>query len=156
MTEIYSALKAVWHTRDIEALRSGRGIVPHHVYLIISDLCNQDCVFCSYRSPKGWGSESFGADTGNGFTKNPDRMIPTEKALEILDDSNPSPARSLRSSTECLPSRQPRGATAHGEATAVKLGGFSAPTQDVSGARPYLRSGIGPGAYECFGCDCNW
>ncbi len=33
--------------------------------------------------------------------------------------------------------RQPRGATAHGEATAVKLGGFSAPTQDVSGARLY-------------------
>jgi hypothetical protein len=43
---------------------------------------------------------------------------------------------SLTSSTERLPSRQPRGATAHGEATAVKLGGFSAPTQDVSGARP--------------------
>ena len=55
-------------------------------------------------------------------------------------------------------------ATAHGEATGVKLGGFSAPTRDVSGARPYRRFGVGPGryfgvgpgAYECFGYDCNW
>ena len=32
-------------------------------------------------------------------------------------------------------------------ATTVKLGGFSAPTQDVSGARPYRRFGVGPGRY---------
>jgi hypothetical protein len=40
--------------------------------------------------------------------------------------------------------------------SAVKLGGFSAPTQDVWGARPHLCFGVGPGAYECFGYDCNW
>ena len=68
-------------------------------------------------------------------------------------------SRSLRSSTERLPSRQSRGATAHGEATAGKLGGFSAPTQDVSGLAPTyaLVSGlVATGAYECFGYDCNW
>lgn len=86
MTGFYSPLKAAWHTRDIEALRAGRGIVPHQIYLIISDLCNQNCSFCSYRSPSGWGSENFGADSGKGFTMNPERMIPAEKAFEILDD----------------------------------------------------------------------
>src|SRR5262245_1467589 len=32
------------------------------------------------------------------------------------------------------PSARPVGATAHGEASELKLGGFNAPTQDVSGA----------------------
>ena len=36
--------------------------------------------------------------------------------------------------------REPRGATDHGEATEVKLGGFSAPTQDVSGAAGSARN----------------
>lgn len=86
MTEVYSALKAAWHGRDIERLRNGVGIVPHHLYLIISDLCNQDCAFCTYRAPRGWGSEGFGADTGKGFTMNPNRMIARDKCFEILDD----------------------------------------------------------------------
>lgn len=84
--EIYSALKAAWHTQDIEKLRAGKGIVPHQVYLIISDRCNQDCHFCTYRSSEGWGSENFGADTGQGFTMNPNRRIEKAKCFEILDD----------------------------------------------------------------------
>lgn len=86
MMEIYSNLKAAWHTDDIKAIRDGGMIVPHQVYLVLSDLCNQDCHFCTYRSSAGWGSENFGEDTGKGFTMNPNRMIPTEKAMEILDD----------------------------------------------------------------------
>lgn len=84
--EIYSALKAAWHTHDIARLRAGEGIVPHQLYLIVSDLCNQDCDFCTYRSAQGWGSENFGADTGKGFSMNPNRKMPTAKAVEILDD----------------------------------------------------------------------
>jgi MoaA/NifB/PqqE/SkfB family radical SAM enzyme len=84
--EIYSALKATWHTRDIERLRAGKGIVPHQVYLIISDRCNQDCFFCTYRSSNGWGSQNFGADTGQGFTMNPNRRIEKAKCFEIIDD----------------------------------------------------------------------
>ena len=49
--------------------------------------------------------------------------------------SNTSPPCSLLLSTESLTTaRQLRGATTHGEVREVKLGGFSAPTQDVSGA----------------------
>ena len=84
--EIYSALKAPWHTQDIDALRRGNGIVPSHLYLIISDRCNQDCHFCTYRSSSGWGSEKFGADDGRGFTMNPNRRISKEKCFEIIDD----------------------------------------------------------------------
>lgn len=80
--EIYSALKAAWHTRDIEALRAGKQIVPHQVLLCVSDLCNQDCSFCTYRSSLGWGTEQF-AEDGN---KNPNRKIAKEKAFELLDD----------------------------------------------------------------------
>jgi hypothetical protein len=39
-----------------------------------------------------------------------------------------------------LSAREPRSATAHGEAAEVKLGGFSAPTQDVSGAAGSARN----------------
>ena len=84
--EIYSALKAAWHTKDIETLRQGKPIIPHHVYLVVSDLCNQDCHFCTYRSSNGWGSEQFGEDTGKGFTMNPNRMIPKDKCFELIDD----------------------------------------------------------------------
>jgi hypothetical protein len=45
-----------------------------------------------------------------------------------------------RSSIARLPSRLPRGATADGEPTEVKPGGFSAPTQDVSGAAGSARN----------------
>lgn len=86
MTEIYSNLKAAWHLQDIKALRDGKDIVPHHVYLVISDRCNHDCHFCTYRSSAGWGSENFGADTGQGFTMNPNRRIPRDKCFEILED----------------------------------------------------------------------
>src|SRR6516225_1978217 len=44
------------------------------------------------------------------------------------------------SASSSVSPREPRSATAHGEATDVKLGGFSAPTQDVSGAAGSARN----------------
>lgn len=66
----------------IKHLREGRDIIPTHVQLVISDLCNQDCHFCSYRMSGGFATENF-AENGN---RNPARFIPTAKAKEILDD----------------------------------------------------------------------
>jgi len=74
----FSGLKAVWHIDKIKDLREGKKIVPTHVQLILSDLCNQNCHFCAYRMEGGFTSKYFGG--------NPNRFIPTEKALEILDD----------------------------------------------------------------------
>ena len=78
-----SQLKAAWHIERIADLRKGRDIVPTHVQLILSDLCNQDCHFCAYRMEGGFSTQNFADEKGN---KNPNRRIETAKALEILDD----------------------------------------------------------------------
>lgn len=78
----FSDLKAAWHIERISDLRKGKDIVPTHVQLIISDLCNQDCHFCAYRMETGFSHFDF-AENGN---KNPKRFIPTAKAREILED----------------------------------------------------------------------
>lgn len=79
----FSSLKAAWHVEKILDLRAGKDIVPTHVQIILSDLCNQDCHFCAYRMSGGFSTELFADADGN---KNPKRFIPTQKALEILDD----------------------------------------------------------------------
>jgi len=79
----FSDLKAVWHIDRIATLREGKDIVPTHVQLIISDLCNQDCGFCAYRMPEGFSVEQFADEDGS---KNPKRFISTAKAKEILQD----------------------------------------------------------------------
>lgn len=83
MSPHFSALKAAWHIERIAELRAGRDIVPTHVQLILSDLCNQDCHFCAFRMEGGFATENFADASGN---RNPNRRIPTAKAIEILDD----------------------------------------------------------------------
>jgi MoaA/NifB/PqqE/SkfB family radical SAM enzyme len=83
---IYSSLKAAWHTESIERMRKDQPVIPRQVQIILSDLCNHDCGWCAYRSSVGFSSGGFGEDTGRGFTMNPNRKIPTEKAAEILMD----------------------------------------------------------------------
>lgn len=80
---VFSSLKPAWHIDRISELRQGRDIVPTHVQIIISDLCNQDCHFCAYRMSTGFSVENFADEHGN---KNPARFIPTKKVKEILDD----------------------------------------------------------------------
>ncbi len=79
----FSSLKAAWHIERIAELRQGRDIVPTHVQIIISDLCNQNCHFCAYRMDGGFSTAEFSDEEGN---KNPVRFIPTDKVREILDD----------------------------------------------------------------------
>jgi len=83
MNPAYSDLKAAWHLDKIEAMRKRHQVVPAQVQLILSDLCNQDCHFCAYRSSVGFSTEQFAGEHGE---KNPNRKIPTRKAIEILDD----------------------------------------------------------------------
>lgn len=79
----YTALKAAWHLDKIATLRMREQIVPAQIQLIISDLCNHDCGFCAYRM-SGYPSNANFAENGN---NNPNRMIPVEKCLEILEDA---------------------------------------------------------------------
>lgn len=85
--ELYSQLKPAWHPQtlnEIMNVRQGLGgrPVPVHVQLILSDLCNQDCGFCAYRMSSGLSNQLF----GTAETHNPNRKIPTDKALEIVED----------------------------------------------------------------------
>lgn len=79
---IYSQNKAAWHADRLADLRAGVAPKPVHVQLILSDLCNQDCSFCAYRMSSGLSRELF----GTAKTHNPNRMIPTAKATEIVLD----------------------------------------------------------------------
>lgn len=79
----FSSLKPAWHLNRILQLREKQDIVPTHLQLIISDLCNQDCGFCAYRMDQGFSTEQFKGPEGE---KNPKRFIPLEKIKEILFD----------------------------------------------------------------------
>lgn len=83
MTDVFTNFKPAWHLEKIAKLREKKDIVPTHVQLIISDLCNQSCHFCAYRMDGGFSTENFPDAEGN---KNPKRFMPTEKAMEILHD----------------------------------------------------------------------
>jgi MoaA/NifB/PqqE/SkfB family radical SAM enzyme len=87
-TSPYASNKALCHLPVIQALRRNQQPPPTHLQLILSDLCNQDCAFCAYRMT-GYASNQLFAviDTRSGkVNNNPNRMIPTAKALEILAD----------------------------------------------------------------------
>lgn len=79
---LYSQNKPLYHIDQLQALREGKVPAPIHVQIVLSDLCNQDCSFCAYRMSAGLSREMF----GTAKTHNPNRKIPTKKAIEILDD----------------------------------------------------------------------
>lgn len=95
--DAYSPLKAVRHLDIVQAVRDGRPARPAHVQIILSDLCNQSCNFCAYRTPTYSSSQLFYEikPDGAGLRRdsdhpernfNPNRMIPHDKAIEILYD----------------------------------------------------------------------
>lgn len=84
----YSSGKVFHHRDKIDQLKAGEQTVPLQVHLIISDLCNQDCSFCAYRMSGYTTNELFKVvhpESGE-VNNNPNRKIPYEKCLEILDD----------------------------------------------------------------------
>ncbi len=80
--DLYSQAKPVYWLDRLATLRAGLAPAPVHVQLVLSDLCNQDCGFCAYRMSSGLSNELF----PEGKRRNPNRMIPTAKAEEIIDD----------------------------------------------------------------------
>ena len=95
--DAYSTLKATRHLDIIQSVREGRPVRPAHVQIIISDTCNQSCLFCAYRDPQYSSSQMFYEIKPQGAALrrdgehpernyNPNRVIPTEKVIEILND----------------------------------------------------------------------
>lgn len=76
MADSYSYIKAFRHPEILQSIRDGRPMRPAHVDLILSDLCQQSCKFCSYRM-EGYQANQLFDDR---------RMMTAEKALEILED----------------------------------------------------------------------
>ena len=85
---VYSPYKAAHHQDRIEQIKNGDQPVPLQVQLIIADLCNHNCSFCAYRMEGYTSNKNFGEwDAVKGMiNNNPNRMIPYEKCIEILDD----------------------------------------------------------------------
>ena len=81
-SDLYSQAKPVYWLDRLATLRAGIAPPPVHVQMVLSDLCNQDCGFCAYRMTSGLSNELF----PQGGRRNPQRMIPTDKAREIIDD----------------------------------------------------------------------
>lgn len=76
MNDSYSYLKAFRHLDVLQDVKAGKPNRPLHVDLILSDLCQQSCRFCSYRQD-GYQSNQLFDDK---------RMMKAEKAIEIVDD----------------------------------------------------------------------
>ena len=88
MMNPYTPLKVYWHRDRLDAITRGEVPAPTQVQLIISDLCNQDCSFCAYRMSGNLSNELFGVAREDGsVNNNPNRMIPYEKIVEILEDA---------------------------------------------------------------------
>jgi MoaA/NifB/PqqE/SkfB family radical SAM enzyme len=97
VAEAYSPLKALRYPDRLRVLRDGGVGTPVHVQIILSDLCNQACGFCAYRDPGYTSSQLFYeiSHRKGGLRRdgdhpernyNPNRMIPYDKVIEILDD----------------------------------------------------------------------
>ncbi len=83
----YSPLKVFHHQDRLKILRDGGQPNPTQLQLIISDLCNHDCPWCAYRLDGYTSNELFKVVQPDGTVNhNPNRMIPFEKCIEILDD----------------------------------------------------------------------
>jgi MoaA/NifB/PqqE/SkfB family radical SAM enzyme len=80
MPNPYADTKVLWHLDKLHDLRNGKQIAPEHFQLILSDTCSQDCAFCSYRLSGYTTQELWGG------VRNPKRIIPYDKAVEILND----------------------------------------------------------------------
>src|SRR5688500_4652854 len=92
----YSVLKAAWHADRITTMREGGQSVPVNLQLILSDLCNHDCWWCAYRASNGLSSAGFAGPDKNGkLSHNPNRMIPTAKAAEIITDARELGVKSI-------------------------------------------------------------
>lgn len=86
--DIYSPFKLAHHTDKMQQMREGEQPIPLQVQMIISDLCNHNCSFCSYRMDGYTSNQHFGEvdPITQVVNNNPNRMISREKSLEILQD----------------------------------------------------------------------
>lgn len=117
--DFYSQLKPAHHPAAIAALRAGTVPPPVHVQLVLSNLCNQDCLFCAYRISTGLSNALF--DEG--------QVMPRTSAEEIIDDCAALGVKALQFTGGGEPTAHPdhlaliARAQAHGMDTALVTNG---------------------------------
>jgi len=116
----YASNKAILHMDRLLAIRSGDQPAPVHLHFIISDLCNQDCPWCAYRMENY--TEKFAVVEADGTRNhNPNRMIPFEKAVEILEDFKALGGKAVQFTGGGEPTAHPRCGEIMGVAQALGL-----------------------------------
>ena len=97
MSNPYASDKVQYFQDRLQELREGRQPNPVHVQMILSDLCNQNCSFCAYRMDGYSSNQLFSILEPDGTkNNNPNRMIPYEKAIEILNDCKELGVRAIQ------------------------------------------------------------
>lgn len=76
MAKLYSALKFLRFTKQIEALVEGRLVAPVHVRIKPINRCNHHCWYCAYRTD----------DLKLGEDMDESDVIPEAKMMEIVED----------------------------------------------------------------------
>ena len=96
MADPYSANKAFLHCDRLAQIQAGGIPVPVQIHFVISDLCNQNCSFCAYRIDNTI-TEIFQTVDDNGVVnRNPNRMIPTAKAKDLLRELSAVGAKAIQ------------------------------------------------------------
>src|SRR5688500_16046929 len=85
VANLYRPDKARYHADRLRMMQAGQQPYPVHVEVVLSDLCNQDCSFCAYRL-EGYSSNELFNDPRAPVPKNPNRMLPAGKVMQLLDD----------------------------------------------------------------------
>jgi MoaA/NifB/PqqE/SkfB family radical SAM enzyme len=81
---VYRTDKIAHHPDRLHSLRRGSVTVPVTLRLSISDLCNHDCAFCSFRMEDNANNAWFGETEGERRNNNPSRKIPFARAKNLL------------------------------------------------------------------------
>lgn len=153
MTDLYYQAKPVYWLDRLSTLRGGVNPPPVHVKIVLSDLCNQDCGFCAYRMSSGLSNELF----PQGGRKNPNRMIPVEKAEEIIDDCAELGVKAIQFTGGGEPTMHPdhlalfARAQAHGISTALVTNGVNVdPTNPAVQAMKWIRVSVDAGSPDTY------
>ena len=87
-SEYYTDLKILHHSVRVEQLKKGEQPYPISLRLVLSDLCNHNCHFCTFRMANSFTNKKFGEfDSKKGVMNfNPKRFLSLDKSLEIIAD----------------------------------------------------------------------
>lgn len=156
----YSPLKAAHHWDRIQQLREGKQPAPVFVQLMISDLCNHDCDFCAYRMSGYTSNEWFKVeDAVSGLVNNnPNRMIPYEKVVEILDDCVEMGVKAIEITGGGEPTVHPKAREIFSDVISHKLDGglvtngmlFRAGVPDILSQFKWVRVSVDAGDKETY------